>query len=272
MKKRYYHGTKKDRKNKKKDFKNKENNRNKEIFKPTNESQQPKNEPSVNTIRKIEPFKKQPICYLRGKLVNKDDLIALHDLLESSNINLDDLVNLLEKLFLSIFDNQSNENITLREKTGLIEETLKIFELKKSKKYILLRLKVLDLLIKIKENTFIPLTLEIVKIIDEVLNHEPTSGTKHITGYKINEEKWDEEINNQLFKKILRLAYKYFNKYSNNPGFIDLIFYINNKFKDCVDEEVKGLLDVLNVHKEYLEKNLESNNLMRIEELKNMTK
>lgn len=220
---------------------------------------------------KFDKYKKNDAIeemYLRGKLICKDKLRELNALLKTSNINLEELVELLEELFERIYDNKNNEKITLREKVCLIEETLKIFEIKKSKKYILLRIKILELLIKVKEQLFVPLSHEIAKIFEEIFNHVPSESGGVLTGYKLNDDKWNEEVSHILIKKILRITYKYFNKFSNNIGFIDLIPFITNKLSAFDHEDLKDLILVLNKHKEYLENNKENKSLMRIEELR----
>ncbi|KCZ79815.1 hypothetical protein H312_02797 [Anncaliia algerae PRA339] len=222
---------------------------------------------------KFDKYKKNDAIeemYLRGKLICKDKLRELNALLKTSNINLEELVELLEELFERIYDNKNNEKITLREKVCLIEETLKIFEIKKSKKYILLRIKILELLIKVKEQLFVPLSHEITKIFEEIFNHVPSESGGVLTGYKLNDDKWNEEVSHILIKKILRITYKYFNKFSNNIGFIDLIPFITNKLSAFDHEDLKDLILVLNKHKEYLENDKENKSLMRIEELRNI--
>lgn len=262
--------------------------KNKKEFKRSNENTESKiklnenilngeenNEVDENNFskNKFDKYKKNDAIeemYLRGKLICKDKLRELNALLKTSNINLEELVELLEELFERIYDNKNNEKITLREKVCLIEETLKIFEIKKSKKYILLRIKILELLIKVKEQLFVPLSHEITKIFEEIFNHVPSESGGVLTGYKLNDDKWNEEVSHILIKKILRITYKYFNKFSNNIGFIDLIPFITNKLSAFDHEDLKDLILVLNKHKEYLENDKENKSLMRIEELRNI--
>lgn len=242
--------------------------------KPAKRNQEPKRnlekeikKEEVKVKHEEENKKNASDCYLRGQLFTKHELNDLHDLLESPNINLDHLVSSLEYLFKTIFD-PSNPKITMREKTGIIEESIKVFYKKKEKKYILLRIKVLELLSKIKENIFIPLSFEITKIIEEIIKHIPSEEGGVVTGYKLKDEKWNEEISQQMFKKILRIAYKYLSKHSGNLGFLDLVPFISKKLSSFENEDSKNLLKVINEHADYLEKNKGSKTFLTIEERK----